>query len=344
MSPRRGADLGSARLGLPIALGLVSALLFLSTARQAPHGALLGFLAPMPLMAAALGLGQASTGLAAVVGIIACAAVAGTPMGGAFALVVGLSALVVSNRALRTVDASKGGDKWYPAGSVLAWLVIWAAVVFTVVAAGLVATPGSALSGHSDGVRVWLEQSLTKALDTVGDQITPDERRDLAMVVSAALPAMIMGTWVVMSSIGAVAAQAILARLGQSLRPSPSYVDLDLPLWSPVLPVVAGVAWGVTHGDIAYVAANVAAVGALPFAILGVAVVHGAFTRGALSRKPGSGLGLVAFYITLLLFSGWALVPMAVMGLARFIKVRIDRRAADKRGEMENGSHSAGAD
>lgn len=349
MSPRKGTDLGSARLGLPIALGLVAALLFLSTTREAPHGAILGFLAPVPLMAAALGLGQASTGLAGVVGIVACALVAGTPMGGVFAMVVSLPALVVSNRALRTVKTPQGGEEWYPAGSVLCWLAVCAAVVFVAVTAGLVATPGSALSGHPDGIRVWLEKSLSDTLNTLGDQITPDERQNLATVVSAVLPAMIMGTWLVMSSIGAVAAQGILSRLGFSLRPSPSYVDLDLPIWSLALPVCGGLAWGVTHGDIAYVAANVAGVGLLPFAMLGVAVVHGAFTRGRLSGKPGSGLGLVAFYLTLLLFSGWALVPMAVMGLARFIRVGIDRRAAEKRragkrGEMENGSHSAGAD
>lgn len=259
-------------------------------------------------------------------------------------MVVGLPAVIVSNRALRQDITLQDGVKWYPAGSILCWLAVCAALVFTVVAVGLVVTPGSALSGHANGVREWLEQSLNQALDTLGNQITDTERHDLALVISAVLPAMIMGTWVVMSSVGAVLAQAGLSRFGQSLRPSPSYLDLDLPLWSPIMPVVAGIVGGVTHGDIAYVAANVAAVGLLPFAVLGVAVVHGTFTRGALSRKPGAGLGLVAFYITLLLFSGWALVPMAVMGLARFIKVRIDRRAADKRGEMENGSHSAGAD
>ena len=78
--------------------------------------------------------------------------------------------------------------------------------------------------------------------------------------------------------------------------------------------------------DVAYIAANVAMIGLLPFAALGLALVH----KWLAGRQQGTMLGFMAFYGTLMVFSIWALIPLAMVGLVRFVRSWIIRRSAEK--------------
>lgn len=310
---------GSARIAIPMALGLVAALLYVSLVHSVPHAALLGFIAPLPLMVAALGLGQISAASACLVGAVATGVVAGLPFGVSFLGVVGLPAILVANRALRHTSGPNETVQWYPAGHVLAWLAVASTVVLLVWVA--------ALPPHDGGVRGWLEEFLSQALDMLGDQVDPKERPDITRALSSALLAIIAGVWMVMAVINAMTAQAILTWFTQGLRPNPEYLGLGLPKELVLLPIGAAIVWAVTEGNIAYIAANVVAVGLLPFAALGIAQVHGRLTR---NPQQNATLGLMAFYGTLMVFSVWALIPLAIVGLVRFIRSWILRQSAEK--------------
>ena len=300
-------------------MGLVAALMFLSLVQSIPHAALLGFLAPLPLMAAALGLGQISAAVASGIGAAACAAVAGLSFGFSFLGIVGLPALLVANRALRRTIGPNETDLWYPAGRVLAWL--------TVASTGVLLVWVWALPAHDGGVRGWLEEFLSQALDMLGDQVDPKDRIEVTKMLSSALLAVISGVWMLMAVVNAMIAQAILTWSGQGLRPNPDYLGLELPVWLILLPIGAAAVWAVAEGNVAFIAANVVVVGLVPFSALGAAQVHGRLTG---KGQEGAPLGLMAFYGTLMVFSVWALIPLAIVGLVRFVKSWILRQSAEK--------------
>ena len=309
---------GSARIGVPIALGLISALMFLSLTGSVAHAAVLGFFAPIPLMVAALGLGVRSVALSGLVAASACGAVGGPAIGVSFAGIAVFPALLVSNRALRFAIAPDNRVLWYPAGWVLAWLAV--------VTTGLLLLWIAALPDHEGGLRGWLDEFLRQALDMLGDQVDPKERQEITRMLSAILPGMIANVWMSMAAVNAMIAQAILSRLGQGVRPSPDYQGLDLPSWLVLLPLAAGLVWAVTTGENAYIAANVVLVGLMPFAAMGIAAAHSWIGR----RPNGAAWGFVAFYGTLMLFLLWALIPLTMAGLVRFIRSRIYRQFADR--------------
>ena len=309
---------GSARIAIPIALGLVAALMFLSLIKSVPHAALLGFMAPMPLMVAALGLGQISTGVSGLVGAVACGMVAGLPFGVSFLGIAGMPALLVANRASRHTIGPDETVQWYTAGRVLAWLAVASAVTLLIWV--------WALPDHEGGLRGWLEEFLSQALDMLGDQVDPKERQDLTRLLSSTLPAIITGVWMMMAVVNAMTAQFVLTRFGQALRPDPDYLGLELPWWLVLLPAGATLVWALASETVAYIAANVVVVGLMPFSALGVAMIH----RWLAKRQTNAVLGLFAFYGTLILFSVWALIPLAVLGLARFVRFLIIRHSAER--------------
>ena len=309
---------GSARIGVPIALGLIAALMFLSLTGSVANAAVLGFFAPFPLMVAALGLGVRAAALSGLVAALACGAVGGPAIGISFAGIAVFPALLVSNRALRFAIVPENRVLWYPAGWVLAWLAV--------ATAGLLLLWIAALPDHEGGLRGWLDEFLRQAMDMLGDQVEPKERQEITRMLSAILPGMIACVWMSMAAINAAIAQAILTRLGQGVRPNPDYPGLELPSWLVLLPVAAGLVWAVTMGEIAYIAANVVLVGLMPFAVLGIAATHGWIKR----RPKGAAWGFVAFYGALMLFLLWALIPLTLAGLVRFIRSRIYRHIADR--------------
>ena len=292
--------------------------MFLSLIQSVSHAVLLGFLSSMPLMVAALGLGVAAAALAGLVAATACGVVGGLPFGVSFFGIAALPAILIAKWALGSTKGPQETVRWYPVGGVLARL--------TVVMTGMLLLWIAALPDHDGGVRGWLEEFLSQALDMLGDQVDPRERTELTHVLSATLPAMLAGVWLLMAAVNAVIAQTILARLGQSLRPSPDYVGLELPDWLVGLPLGAALVWVGTSGNTAYVAANVVVIGLIPFSGLGVALIHGWLAR----RQQAKAMGFVAFYGTLMMFSVWALVPLALVGLVRFIRSWIIRRYADR--------------
>ena len=310
MSPQ-----GSARIAYPIAFGLVSALMFLSLTRGIPNAVMLGFLSPLPLMAAALGLGTVSTVCAVAIGAVACALVSELPHAVAFLALSASPALVVSSLALRQRHDSQGAVQWYPAGHVLAWL--------SVAAAGMVLMFIYFAAGRDGGFRSLVDTALNQWLDTIGGDITPEQRASVVQTLSSAMPSLMMMAWLMMATVNAVVAQAVLSWLGQAKRPPQLYRDLELPVWLPGLPVTALVVLAIAPTSAAFVAAGVAVVGMMPFSALGIVWVH-----QYLSERPYAVIGLTAFYGALALFTVWVLAPLSVAGAALFVRSLIARRKA----------------
>jgi len=310
------------RIGLGLVAGLLAALLFLSMIQGSANGPLLAFFTPFPLMLAALGLEQAAAVTATAVGAVAVGLVGDWAFGVTFLAIAGLPSLLVANRALLWRRAANGEVEWYPAGRLLAGLTVSAMAVFVVAAV--------TLPPHAEGVRGWMADSLSRTLEAVGDEVTAEQRQLAVTTLAAVLPAMVMSVWVLMAVLNALAAQAALVGLRRNRRPNPAYGGLDLPDWLGGVALGTALLGATVGGSVGYVAANMAAVALVPFSLLGVATIHRHVTA-----RPGAAVGLVVLYGVLVIFSVWALIPAAGLGLVRFLKMRFRRREPSGGGKEE---------
>lgn len=292
-------------LGLPLAAGLLSAVLFLSLAKGFAAGMILSYIAPLPLLLAGLGLGWGAAAVAGLAGMVAVAGAAGGLSAVPFAVTAVLPSVVVARQALLWRTSADGVVEWYPPGLVVSWLTLLAAVLVVVGAA--------LLPSHEAGIEGWVVETIGQTIAMVAPTVPVEQRLQAARWWTPLFPAMVAGSWLVMSVANAAAAQGILARLGRNRRPSPAYRELTLPNWSGVALLVAvATAW--LGGDLGYVARSLAALALVPFALLGMATVH----RRVVGR-PYAGLLLAMFYGVLFVAFGWAVIAVAGLGLVRFL-------------------------
>jgi hypothetical protein len=295
-----------------LAAGSASALMFASIISGALISLLLFYLAPLPLMVAAIGWGP----LAAAIGGIAAAGGLGAIFGLnyciAFALAVALPGwwlghLVLLGRPIAASAPAGNGAapsepdlEWYPIGRVLLWIAIFA--VLTTFAALL--TLGTDTATITDSLR----RGLTRIF-TAEDQPPPAELEQwvdavvtLAPIAAAAvaMPVLSLNLWL---------AAKITATSGRLHRPWPDLKTTALPPMAlPALCVATAICF--VGGLPALLAKIVTAALMMAYAFTGFAVLH-TLTMALKSRT----FWLGSTYTVVVLFV-WPVLAMVVLGLA----------------------------
>ncbi len=308
------------QLGLALAAGLLSALSFLSLVKGIALGAMLSYVAPLPLMMAGLALGTGASVIASGVAVAAVAGVAGGLSAVAFAISAAMPALVVTNRALLWRQAPDGSDQWYPPGLVLAWL--------TAAGLALLLSGAALLAGTPEGVKASVADTIGRTLSLLAADIPEATRNQMVAWWTPVFPAMVIGSWLVMAVVNATGAQGLVTRLGKARRLSPAYRELMLPDWLAIGLAGSALVAVVGGGDVGYVAGNAAALFMIPFLLLGLAGIH----RWAKGR-PNAGLTLAVTYGLLILVFAWTAAAVTGLGLVRFWTMRF--RRPDSGGGME---------
>jgi hypothetical protein len=308
------------QIGIPLAAGLAASLLFLSLAEGLAVGIVLSYVAPLPLMAVGLGFGLAASVVASLVGIVAVAWVAGGVSALPFAVAAILPSMVVVRQALLWRVNADDSVEWYPPGLVLGWLT-GVGMVLILIGAALI--PGS-----TGGVQGWIVEMIGNTLEALAPTLPAEQRQAFTEWWAPLFPAMVAGSWLLMSVVNAVSAQGLLSRYGRNRRPSPAYRQLMLPLWLGGALVITGAVGVIAGGDLGYLARNMAVLTLVPFAFLGLAAVHQWMAGRANAR-----IHLAMFYGVLFLVLAWAFVPIAGLGVVRFV-MRF-RRAPESGGGKE---------
>jgi hypothetical protein len=289
--------------------GIASALLFASIISGALLSLFLFYLAPLPILIAALGWSHWSALIAALVASAGLAAVFSSYLFIAFLLGLGLPAWWLGYLALlaRPVETPAGQIlEWYPVGR----LVIWAAVIGSLVVVAVLLTLGQS----EETVR----GELRRAFETLLRRSTPSEMRDLpdyaqrldALVIIAPPAAAVSVTFI--NALLLWLAGRIVNMSGRLRRPWPEVAEMTFPPLAPMAFATATAAafFGSGLGLLGLISGIVAASLATAYAILGFAVLH-AITRGFNARSLVLGLA----YVTVVLI--WpALVLIAMLGLA----------------------------
>jgi hypothetical protein len=289
--------------------GVASALLFASIISGAVLSLFLFYLAPLPIMIAALGWSHWSALIAAVVAAAGLALAFSSYLFLAFLLGIGLPAWWLGYLALlaRPVATPAGQTlEWYPVGR----LVIWAAIIGALVVAAVLLTLGQS----EETVR----SELRRAFETLLRRSAPSEVRNLpdysqridALVAIAPPAAAVSITFI--NALLLWLAGRIVTMSGRLPRPWPDVAQMSFPPAAPALLALAaaGVLLASRLGLVGLMSGILAASLATAYSILGFAVLH-SITRGFSAR----GLVLGLAYVTVVLI--WpALVLVALLGLA----------------------------
>jgi Predicted membrane protein (DUF2232) len=297
---------------IAMAAGSASALMFASIVSGALISLLLFYLAPLPLMVAALGWGPLSATIGGIAAAMGLGAIFGLPYCIAFVVMVALPAWWLGHLALlgRPIDNGVSpGDgaapiapdlEWYPVGRVLLWISGF--VTLTTMAALLT------LGTDADAITGALRRFFLQVIGPRDEASTGDTEQLIDALVTIAPPAAAIFATVTLT-LNLWLAAKITATSGRLHRPWPDLKSAALPPMTLAVLCVA-IAFCFTGGLPAILAHIITAALMMAYALTGFAVLH-TLTLAMKSRA----LWLGCTYAIMVVFV-WPVVAMVVLGLA----------------------------
>jgi hypothetical protein len=288
--------------------GAASALLFASVASGSVFSILLFYLAPLPIMIAAVGWSHWSGLFAAIVAAVGLSTVFGPFFIIAFLIGVGLPAWWLGYLALLARPAADNPEtmEWYPAGR----LVVWAAIVSALTVIAAIPSFGLDEETFRSGLRASFERVLKmqSPADMPADirAIDPGKVVDLLAAIIP-LAAAVIAT--VTNTVNLWLAGRIVKISGNLRRPWPDIPEMRFPPFAPAL-LAATIAVSFLPNLFGTAGSILAASLLMAYAILGFAVLH-ALTRDAAAR----GFILAGSYVAVVLLF-WPILLMSLAGLA----------------------------
>jgi hypothetical protein len=281
---------------IALAAGCASALMFASMISGVLISILLIYLAPLPLMVAALGWGPLCATIGGIGAATVLGAIFGLPYCIIFVVTVALPAWWLGHLALlgrpvtRDVSPANGtapaapAMEWYPVGRILLWIAGFATLI-TMVALVAFGTDITAITVATGEI-----EQLADALAT----ITPAAAAMVFMIT------LTLNLWL---------AAKITATSGRLHRPWPDLKSAALPPLT-LAALCAAIAFCFVGGLLAILAQIITTALMMAYALTGLAVLH-TVTLAIKSRA----LWLGCTYAIVVLFV-WPVLAMAVLGLA----------------------------
>jgi hypothetical protein len=293
-----------------IGAGAASALLFASIASGSLISVLLFYLAPLPVLIAALGWSHVSALIAAATAAIGLTIALGGFFFLAYLLGVGLPAWWLGYLALLARPAANGsgdGFDWYPIGR----LAVWAAVIGTLIVVAAMPTLGTDQESFEAGLRRGLERLFVSRAETAPTGRSAQNAQATQRLIDVLVKIVPPAAAVLSAAINIInlwLAARVVTMSGRLRRPWPDLAAMRLPPTTPLFLAAAALLYFLP-GMLGIVAAVLAAALLMIYAVLGLAVLH-FITRGLTSR----GLLLGATYAAIFIFA-WPMLLLALLGL-----------------------------
>jgi hypothetical protein len=296
---------------IALAAGAASALMFASIISGALISLLLFYLAPLPLMVAAMAWGPLSATVGGIAAAIGLGAIFGLPYCLAFAVTVALPAWWLGHLALlgRAVPAGAGAGngaappaphlEWYPVGRILLWISGFATM--TTMAALL------ALGTDVATIAATLQRGWMRLLGSEAASSGEIEQWVDALVAIAPAAAAVMAMLTLTLNLWLAA--KITATSGRLHRSWPDLKSVAVPAMT-LAALCAAIAFCFAGGMIAMAALTVAASLMMAYAITGFAVLH-TVTLALKSRA----FWLSCTYTIVVVFV-WPVLALAILGVA----------------------------
>jgi len=297
---------------IAMAAGCASALMFASIVSGALISLLLFYLAPLPLMMAALGWGPLSATIGGISAATGLGAIFGLPYCIAFVLTVALPAWWLGHLALlgrpvaNGVPAGNGASpvapdlEWYPVGRILIWITGFAALT-TMAALLTLGTDAAAITG---ALRRGLLRIIGQSDPATSAEV--EQRIDALVAIAPAAAALVAMLTLTLNLWLAAKITATSARLH---RPWPDLKSAALPPMTLAALCVA-IAFCFAGGLLAILGQIVTAALMMAYAFTGFAVLH-TLTLASKNRA----IWLCCTY-ALVMVIGWPILVMVALGLA----------------------------
>ncbi|KIZ41812.1 MULTISPECIES: hypothetical protein [Rhodopseudomonas] len=301
---------------IALAAGCASALMFASIISGALVSLLLFYLAPLPLLVAALGWGTTGAVVGGLVAGISLGALFGIPYFITFAVTVVLPACLLGHVALLArqlpAPAASGNDsapqpttvtEWYPVGRLVAWIAGFAAL--TTMAA--LFTLGTDAATITSALRGGLQRMLGARDATDAADIADIAKLAGAMAVVAPAAAAIVAT--MMLTLNLFLAAKIARISGRLHRPWPDLKATELPPMTLAV-LSAAIALCFLDGLPAMFGQTSTAALTIAYALAGFAALH-TLTLPIRHRT----FVLSSTYALVMVF-GWPVLAMVALGIA----------------------------
>lgn len=322
--------------------GVIGALLFLTAGVGSTILGLPIYFAALPVFLAGLGWGMRAAFVAAFTGFVILSSVSSFTAGIVFLVADGLAPAWLVRLALlhhvetapriTPADAARlarkdGGAyppaetsqapqvettadvEWYPPGALTVWTALIGAGVL--IASGLFTMLMGVEGGLEGALRMLLTEDLLegRAIESVLRDmgLNADPERILNLIVIA-LPAVVVLVWSLLTLGNMWLAQFILVRSGNNLRPTPEFNQIELPNFLFVLFAVA-LLLSLVPGPAAQLGGAIMIALLVPYFLLGLAVIH------AISRAWTARIAILGVFYILLIFTGWLVIPISLIGL-----------------------------
>jgi hypothetical protein len=288
--------------------GAASALMFASIVSGALISLVLFYLAPLPLMVAAIGWGPLCASLGGIAAAIGLGALFGLPYCIAFAVTIALPAwwlghLVLLSRPVAPDAGPPAAEpelEWYPVGRLLLWIAGFAALTMFATLLTLGTDADTILATLRRGLMRLLRATDPVAAGEVGQFVDLLVRIAPAAATIITMMTLTLNLWL---------SAKVTATSGRLRRPWPDMKTAELPPMTLVGLCVA-LAFCFTGGLIALAAQIVAAALMMGYAFTGFAVLH-TLTLAMKSRT----FWLGSTYAAVVVF-GWPVIAMVILGLA----------------------------
>jgi hypothetical protein len=275
-----------------VAAGLASALLYLLLTTGSPVALIFAYFSQAPLFMVGLGLGLTPALIACSVALVGLLAAGELLTSFLFMVLSVVPVIYILRQALWSRAGQDGQMEWYPPGPLLGGLTAYGLALLGIVAL--------VYGGAIDEVS---RQYLDKLAEVSGGALGPQ-----AEVLARYIPGAVLASALLMTVVNATLAQGTLNRMGKALRSSPQWSALTLPRWlTPALAITALAAF--LPEDIGVIGANGAVIAAMPFMLVGLAVLH-----TVSKRWPARGLALGLIYATTVIL-GWPAILVAGLGV-----------------------------
>jgi Predicted membrane protein (DUF2232) len=289
-----------------IGAGAATALLFASVASGSLISVLLFYLAPLPILIAALGWSHWAALIAAVFASAGLATVFGSFMFLAFLLGIGLPAWWLGYLALLgrpTGQPAPNDMEWYPAGN----LVVWAAILGALIVIAALINFGAGEADSRNAMRNAIERMLRMQMRAPkGPPL--DINRTVEILMTVLPPAAAVVTTIT-NMLNLWLAGRIVLVSGRMKRPLPDLSAMKFPLYAPLL-TGAALAASFLPGMVGTAGLVLATAMLVAFAVLGLAVLH-TVTRGVNARM----LLLGSVYASVIVML-WPALFLILLGLA----------------------------
>jgi len=288
--------------------GAASALLFASIISGTPFSIILAYLAPLPILIAAIGWSHWAGLVAALAAGIGLAAAFGNPLFlVSFLVATGLPAWWLGYLTLLGRSGVEGTMEWYPPARLLLWCAAVSAVMIIIV----VPTFGLNEESFRTGLQSFFERALRDG-NTGASPSADLSSEDIKRLVDAfikIMPPIAAGVSTLINAINLYLAARIVKVSGRLRRPWPDLHVMRFPAAAHAAFALSFVLWFVP-GAVGMAGGAVWAALTVAYGILGMAVMH------AVTRSFGSRTFILStLYVVLVLF--WPIIILlAFIGVA----------------------------